>query len=162
MKRFLMLVGVAAVAGAMYVAASPASRQATAPTARQFNTLKKQVASLSKKLKALTKDEKVVKTAAGAAVGYIAVCFLDANGNIQSLPVNQFGSTTTGFLYGTPVAGATPSAATARSALDVDTSGSPKAYLQEVASACATNSPAASASASASIGRLEHWAARIR
>ena len=53
-----MLVGVAVVAGAMYVAASPASRQAAAPSARQFAALKKQVAGLSKTLKALTKDER--------------------------------------------------------------------------------------------------------
>ena len=40
MKRFLMLVGVAVVGAAMYVAASPASQQANGPTARQFNALK--------------------------------------------------------------------------------------------------------------------------
>jgi hypothetical protein len=44
MKRFLMLVGVAVVAAAMYVAASPASQQAKAPTEKQFLALKKQVA----------------------------------------------------------------------------------------------------------------------
>ena len=52
MKRFLMLVGVAVVAAAMYVAASPASQQ-SGPTAKQFNALKKQVASLSKTVKVL-------------------------------------------------------------------------------------------------------------
>jgi outer membrane murein-binding lipoprotein Lpp len=51
MKRFLMLVAVAAVAGAMYVAASPASQQSSGPTAKQFKALKAQVAALSKKLK---------------------------------------------------------------------------------------------------------------
>jgi hypothetical protein len=45
MKRLLMLVSVAVVAGTMYVAASSASQQATGPTAKQFNALKKQVAS---------------------------------------------------------------------------------------------------------------------
>jgi hypothetical protein len=56
MTRFLMLVGVAAVAAAMYVAASPASQQSRGPTAKQFNALKKEVATLSKNLKA-TKTE---------------------------------------------------------------------------------------------------------
>jgi hypothetical protein len=51
MKRFLMLVGVAVVAAAMYVAASPASQQSAGPTAKQFNALKKQVAALSKTVK---------------------------------------------------------------------------------------------------------------
>jgi hypothetical protein len=53
MKRFLMLVGVAVVAAAMYVAAAPGSQQAKAPTAKQFNALKKQVASLAKTVKAV-------------------------------------------------------------------------------------------------------------
>ena len=55
MKRFLMLVGVAVVAAAMYVAASPASQQA-GPTAKQFAALKKQVAALSKKVKSTQTD----------------------------------------------------------------------------------------------------------
>jgi len=53
MKRFLLLVGVAAVAAAMYVAASPASQQSKGPTLKQFNALKKQVATLNKTLKSL-------------------------------------------------------------------------------------------------------------
>jgi hypothetical protein len=158
MKRFLMLVGVAAVAGAMYVAAAPGSRQATAPTARQFTALKNQVAGLSKNLKALKKDEAQVKLAAVAAVEYIGACFLDTNGNITSMAVNQFGNTTTGFLFGVP--NGAPGSQTARSALDVDTSGSPLAYLQEVAPACATAT--ASALQRNSISRLQLWAQHAR
>jgi hypothetical protein len=52
MKRFLMLVGVAAVAGAMYVAAASGSQRSAGPTAKQFAALKKQVAALQKKEKA--------------------------------------------------------------------------------------------------------------
>jgi hypothetical protein len=157
MKRFLMLVGIGVVAGAMYVAAAPGSRQATGPTARQFAALKKQVASLNKKLTALTKDEKVVRSAAAASVGYIATCFLDSTGNIQNLQVNDFGDTTTGFLFGT--AGTN----TPRSALDVDTSGAPLAYLQRVTPGCVTGAPAASpASARPSLKRLQLWAASTR
>jgi hypothetical protein len=158
MKRFLLLVGIAVVAGAMYVAAAPGGRQASPPTARQFAALKKQVASLNTKLKALTKDEKSVKTAAVAAVEYIGACFLDSNGNIQNLQVNDFGTTTSGFLFGAPGSGAT---ATPRSALDVDASGSPLAYLQEVTPACVTGAASTSA-ASSSIARLHLWAERTR
>jgi hypothetical protein len=155
MKRFLMLVGVAVVAGAMYVAAAPGSRQATGPTARQFAALKKQVATLSKTVKTLKKDEAQVKTAAIAAVEYIGGCFLDSNGNIQNLQVNDFGTTASGFLFGTAGGGAT---ATPRSALDVDTSGAPLAYLQEVTPACVTGA----AQTSATNARLQLWAERAR
>ena len=56
MKRFLMLMGVAAVAGAMYVAAASGSQQSSGPTAKQFKALKTQVAALSKKLKTTQTD----------------------------------------------------------------------------------------------------------
>lgn len=56
MRQFLMLVGVAAVAGAMYVAAASGSQQSTGPTAKQFKALKAQVATLSKKLKTTQND----------------------------------------------------------------------------------------------------------
>jgi len=156
MKQFLMLVGVAVVAGAMYVAAAPGSRQATTPTPKQFNALKTQVASLNKSLKALKKDETTVKKLAVAAVEYIGACFLDSNGNIENLQVNEFGTTATGFLFGTPGGGAT---ATTRSALDVDASGSPLAYLQEVTPACVTGA-AQSSAAHSSIALLHLWAER--
>jgi hypothetical protein len=71
MKRFLMLVGVAAVAAAMYVAASPAGQQSRGPTLKQFNALKAKVASLSKSEKAL---KKVVTDCIQVAI-----------------PINQFG-----------------------------------------------------------------------
>jgi hypothetical protein len=56
MRQFLMLVGVAAVAGAMYAAAASGSRQSAGPTAKQFKVLKTQVAALSKKLKTTQND----------------------------------------------------------------------------------------------------------
>jgi hypothetical protein len=87
MKRFLMLVGVAAVAAAMYVAASPASQQSRGPTAKQFKALKAQVASLNKTVKGL---KKVVSDCVQVAI-----------------PINQFGDpdgsvsgTAQGFDYG--------------------------------------------------------------
>jgi hypothetical protein len=103
MKRFLMLVGVAVVAAAMYVAAAPGSQQAKGPTARQFNALKKQVASLSKSLKLVTTQSALELKVLGDCV-QVAV------------PINQFGDpdgslsgTDQGFIYGK---GGTPAAPT--------------------------------------------------
>lgn len=56
MSKFLMLVGVAAVAGAMYVAAASGSQQSGGVTAKQFKALKAQVATLSKKVKSTQSD----------------------------------------------------------------------------------------------------------
>jgi len=127
MKRFLMLVGVAVVAAAMYVAASPASHQATGPTARQFNALKKQVASLSKKLK-------TTKSEADAAVSFIGGCFITNNAGVWG--VSEFGDTsatpTFGYLY-TPDNQATTQIVTA---LDFDGATTPQAYLQAVDPQC--------------------------
>lgn len=96
MKRFLMLVAVAAVAGAMYVAAAPGSQRALPPTAAQFASLKKQVARLSKTLTALKKDEGKVKTLAVDEGALLLTCMQVA------VPVNQFGDSTNqteGFRY---------------------------------------------------------------
>jgi hypothetical protein len=153
MKRFLMLVGVAVVAAAMYVAASPASQQSAGPTAKQFNALKKQVASLSKKLKS-------VKSEADAAVGIIGACYLHQNADgtvgFTVMPVSQFGDTTTGFLFGT-----SGSPGAARTALDVATS-SPQAYLQEVDPQCATVSALRHGALHSGSSLLQRWAERIR
>jgi hypothetical protein len=122
MKRFLMLVGVAVVAAAMYVAASPASQQSKGPSAKQFKALKKQVATLSKSLK-------TARAEADGAASFIVSCL--TSGNAGVLGVNQFGTTSDGFLFGTP-GGAT---ATARTALDADTSAS-AVLIQAVDPSC--------------------------
>jgi Na+-transporting NADH:ubiquinone oxidoreductase subunit NqrB len=132
MKRFLMLVGVAVVAAVMYVAASPASQQAKAPTAKQFNLLKKQVASLTKSLK-------TVKTEANAAAGFIASCLVSTNAGV--LPVNQFGATGTGTTIGY-MFGTTTAASSVRTALDIDTAATPGGYLQGVDPSCVTSGSA--------------------
>jgi hypothetical protein len=85
MKRFLMLVAVAAVAGAMYVAAAPGSRQARPASAKQFAALKRKVATLSKILKTLKKDESAVKTVAADEAVVIGACMAVA------VPIDQFG-----------------------------------------------------------------------
>jgi hypothetical protein len=153
MKRFLMLVGVAAVAAAMYVAASPASQQSRGPTLRQFNALKKQVATLNKKLKAVTSE-------ADAAVGIIGACYLHQNSDgtvgFNFMPVSQFGNSTQGFLFG-PVGGATST----RSALDVNAA-SPQAYLQEMDPQCATVAALRHGAMRSGSSRVQHWAERTR
>jgi len=121
MKRFLMLVGVAVVAAAMYVAASPASQQSKTPTEKQFIALQKKVATLSKTVK-------TVKSEANAAVGFIATCLVSQNAG--ALPIGQFGDTNTGFLFGTSVTSAP------RTALDIDASATPQGFLQIVDSSC--------------------------
>ena len=154
MKRFLMLVGVAAVAAAMYVAASPASQQSKGPTLKQFNALKKQVANLSKSLKA-------VKADASAAVGIIGACYLHENSDgtigFTVMPVSRLGNSSTGYEFGTPGVG-TPTATTA---LDEVTS-SPQAYLQEVTPDCATVSALKRGAVRSGSSRVQHWAERTR
>ena len=145
MQRFLIFVGVAVVAAAMYVAASPASQQAKAPSAKQFNLLKKQVA-------ALKKDETAVKKLTVALADIVGGCYLDSSGNIVVLPVSQFGNTTTGFLFGTPNQNPA-STQTARTALDVNAS-SPTADLQEVNPSCLSASGLKHGTGRAGVTRL--------
>jgi opacity protein-like surface antigen len=126
MKRFLMLVGVAVVAAAMYVAASPASQQAGGPTMQQFNLLKKQVAALSKKLK-------TTKSEADESVGFLATCFLSNNAGVWG--VDEFGDpngVTEGYVYQPP--GVVPTVKT--TALDFSSSLSPTAWFQAVDPTC--------------------------
>jgi hypothetical protein len=101
MKRFLMLVGVAVVAAAMYVAASPASQQAKGPTAKQFKALKNQVTALGHTVKGL-------KLVVAAETKLLTDCVKIA------IPINQFGNPTDpttpeGYEYGrgTPFPGTT-------------------------------------------------------
>jgi hypothetical protein len=94
MKRFLMLLAVAAVAGAMYVAAAPGSQQARGPTARQFKALKAQVAGLQKKVKSL-------KVESDATLFVMAHCMLHS-----LIGVSQRGNSTAGYLFGDTVTSA--------------------------------------------------------
>jgi hypothetical protein len=93
MKRFLMLVGVAVVAAAMYVAAAPGSQQASGPTAKQFKALKAQVTTLRKTVKA-------VKTLATAEAVLLSDC------DQVAVPIDQFGDNTAaqteGYNYSQP------------------------------------------------------------
>lgn len=125
MKRFLMLVGVAVVAAAMYVAAGTASQQSTGPTAKQFKALKAQVATLGKKLKA-------TKAEADAAVGFLAECLVSTNAGVWG--VSEFGDGSSAPTFGYHYTdGTTEHLVTA---LDFDGSTTPDTYLQAVDPAC--------------------------
>jgi outer membrane murein-binding lipoprotein Lpp len=130
MKRFLMLVGVAVVAAAMYVAAGSASQQAKGPTAKQFNALKAQVANLSKRVKS-------TRAEADAAVGFIANCLVSQNAGVWGVSEFGDGSTTPTFGYHYTADGTTDQLVTA---LDFDGSTTPDAYLQAVDPACVNTS----------------------
>ena len=99
MKRFLMLLGVAVVAAAMYVAASPASQRASGPTARQFKALKKQV-------KTIKKQVNLLKKVTAAEVVLLSSCDQGA------APIAQYGDSGTtpaeGYEYQAPGAPAQP------------------------------------------------------
>jgi len=150
MKRFLLLVGVAAVAAAMYVAASPASQQSRFATEKQFLALQKKVATLNKNLKNTT-------GVANAALGIIADCYFTVGASTakaNGLGVSQFGNGSSGFLFGTNSTTALP-----RSALDVAPS-SPTYYLQEVTPACVAGNLLKHRAVRSDLSRLQHWAQR--
>jgi hypothetical protein len=126
MKRFVMLVGVAVVAAAMYVAASPASQQSKGPTEKQFLTLEKKVTAQGKQLKALN-------TLAGITVEFFKDCVA------ASVPIDQFGNPAgqpaEGYDYEQPQ-GTTPQLTTA---LDVsDSSDTGALYITGGTSTCST------------------------
>ena len=97
MSKFLMLVGVAAVAGAMYVAAASGSQQSAGPTAKQFKALKAQVATLSKKVKTTQSDLNTL------AFAYIH-CSLPAEIGVSQFPLGGTETHTTAL----DLAGASP------------------------------------------------------
>jgi hypothetical protein len=151
MQRFLIFVGVAVVAAAMYVAASPASQQAKAPSAKQFKALQKQVA-------ALKKDETSVKKLTIALADIVGGCYLDSNANLVTLPVSEFGNASSGFVFGTPN---TTTGQTARSALDINAT-TPTADLQEVNPTCLSASGLKHGTGRAGVSRLRLWTGHTR
>ena len=90
MKRFLTLLAVAAIAGAMYVAAAPGGLRSAGPTAKQFKALKASVTKLQKQVKTL-------KTEAGAALAIEELCIMHA-----PVGVSQLGTSSSGYLFGPP------------------------------------------------------------
>jgi hypothetical protein len=86
MKQFMLLVGVAAVAGAMYVAGASGSQQASGPSLAQFKALKKQVASEGKTLNS-------VKKLAVAEGALLVAC------DAHAVAIGQFGNPAAGEGY---------------------------------------------------------------
>lgn len=131
MKRFLVVLALAAVAGATYVATAPGGQKA-GPTAKQFTALKKQVAGLSKQLKALKKDEGVVKQLSLAEAGVLVDCIA------KIVPVAEFGDAQ-GQTYGYSYTDSQAQSSFA-TALDWTTSSDTKAtWLPTSDSACVTD-----------------------
>ena len=126
MKRFLMLVAVAVIASAMYVAASPAGQQSR-PTAKQYRAMKRQVAKMSRILK-------TVKRQAQYARDYVHDCLRSTEAG--AVAVSEFGDPVT-HKYGYSYFDGTSTYHT--SALDIDTNpSSTTAFnLQKVDSGCA-------------------------
>jgi hypothetical protein len=125
MKRLLMFVGVAVIAAAMYVAASPASQQGGFASQKEVSALKKQVANLSKSLKSTKKES-------DAVAGFLGDCFLSTNAGVWG--VSQFGDgqgATFGYSY-TDASKTT----TLVTALDFDGSTTPQAFFQAVDPTC--------------------------
>jgi hypothetical protein len=116
-RRFLMLVSVAAVAAAMYVAASSASQVSKGPTAKQFAALSKKVTALTKRVKT---DETNLNTLAFAYVH----CSLHSTIGIVRLG-DASGNQASGYFY-SPDGGTTLNLTTA---LDLATSGTPTYVL---------------------------------
>jgi hypothetical protein len=135
----------------MYVAASPASQQAKAPSAKQFKALQKQVA-------ALKKDETSVKKLTIALADIVGGCYLDSNANLVTLPVSEFGNASSGFVFGTPN---TTTGQTARSALDINAT-TPTADLQEVNPTCLSASGLKHGTGRAGVSRLRLWTGHTR
>jgi hypothetical protein len=136
-KRFLVVLALAAVAGATYVATAPGS-QTAAPTLASLN---KKITLLTRKVKAqgvtiaaLKKAENGVKTEADDAVGFLSGCLLSAGAGV--LPINQFGDPNATFGYHFLQSDLTTEVKT--TALDVDGSTTPGAFIQAVDPTCVT------------------------
>jgi hypothetical protein len=127
MKRLLMFVGVAVVAAAMYVAASPASQQGGFASQKEVSALKKQVASLSKSLKSTKKES-------DAVAGFLSDCFLSTNAGVWG--VSQFGDPAGTFGYSYTDNGSTYQNITA---LDFDGGTTPQAFFQAVDPTCVSS-----------------------
>ena len=107
-KRFLMAVAVAVVVGVTYVTTATGSGVQRGVTASQFAALKKQVATLSKKVKTAQNDVN-------------AVAFVYAHCSLHSqIGIDQRGGAAFGYSYSPD--GTNSSFTTA---LDLDTSGTP-------------------------------------
>src|SRR5690348_2283272 len=107
MTRFLTFLAVAAIAGAMYVAAAPGGLRSSGPTAKQFKALTAKVTKLQKQVTNLKKE-------ADASLGIEALCILH-----QPVGVDQLGTSSSGYLFGPPQTAPNAVSAVATSALNL-------------------------------------------
>lgn len=133
MKRFLMMLAFAAVAGAMYVAAAPGSQTAKGPTAAQFNALKKQVTTLSATVTTLNSKVSALKTTVMSDDGFINDCLITGG----AAPVSEFGDNPNGGTVGYEYNDGTDPVFLS-TALDFDGSPTPQAFFQVIDSSCVT------------------------
>lgn len=136
MKRFMAVLALVVLSGAIYAAASSGAQQA-GPTAKQFNALKKTVTKLQKQVKSAQND-------ADTALGFLVECVVK-----NPVAVDSVGSSTDGYLFGAP--GVTPEEATTALNLAASTETSPQYRIyvvNQTDSACvnAVNSAATLAS----------------
>jgi hypothetical protein len=115
MKRFLMLVGVAVVAAAMYVAASSASQASKGVSVAKFNALNKKVTTLTKTVKFQ-----------GNILNGLANAYLHCSLS-YGMGVTRRGDFAGGFGYQYIPQGSTTPVST--DALDLDTTGFPQYLL---------------------------------
>jgi len=121
MNRLLTLLAIAAVAGAMYVAAAPGGLRSV-PTPAQFTALTKKVTKLQKQVKNLSKE-------ADAAIGVEVLCIMH-----KPVGVDQVGNATAGYLFGPPQTAPDAVTAAASSALNLapSTESSPQHRVLEL------------------------------
>jgi len=106
MKRFLTLLGIAAVAGAVYVATAPGGLRST-PTPAQWKAMTAKVTKLQRQVTNLKKE-------ADAALGVELLCIMH-----KPVAVDQSGGPTSGYLFGPPQTAPNAVTATASSALNL-------------------------------------------
>jgi len=121
MKRFLTLLGIAAVAGAMYVAAAPGGLRST-PTPAEWKALTAKVTKLQRQVTNVRKE-------ADAALGVEALCIMR-----KPVGIDQVGDTTSGYLFGPSQTAPDAVTATASGALNLapSTETSPQYRLFEL------------------------------
>ena len=159
MRRFLMLLAMAAIAGTIYVAAAPGSAVHAGPTWRQYVALKKQLAATRKVLgevvvvvvndhtqlgqiaTTVTSDHAQLGQVAATAANndqFIKTCLLTSSAGVA--PTTERGdlmASTFGFAFYNSPPGPSPSFYTG--ALQFDFSAHPESYFQRVDPNCVGN-----------------------
>jgi hypothetical protein len=150
MKRFLTLLAVAAIAGAMYVAAAPGGLRSAGPTAKQFKALKASVTKLQKQVKAV---DKLALAEAGLLLNCLA---------FHAQGVDRFGAVSgTGYEFGSP--GVVANQTTTALDLAPSSETSSQFYFLAVNPSCAgdINSSGGATAAAQAVGALQRMSAQM-